>query len=135
MGKFRLSFVMVVVVCEVSKAGARRDDTPGGGEGFIQAHMGWVRVIAQSIENCDLDPAASFDCFLRDQFAIIQVSQSLSATLDEEIASGRGFSMRQLKRGDVKVANGERAGHEPWVWNEVASWPGPGMEGIGKHPP
>ena len=135
MGKFRLSFVMVVVVCEVSKTGARRADTPCGGEGFIQAHMSWVRGIAQSIENCDLDSAASVYCLLRDQFAIIQVSQSFSALLDEEIASRSGFSMRQLKRGDVNVANGERAGHEPWVWNEVASRPGPGMEGIGKHPP
>src|SRR4051812_42478117 len=63
-GKFRLRFVMVVVMSEVRKASAGRADTPRRGECLIQTHMSWMGRIAQSIEDRDFHAAASFHGFL-----------------------------------------------------------------------
>lgn len=64
---------MVVIMCQVSKKGASSADAPSRCERLVQTHVRRVGGVAQRVENCDVDPAASLDCFVGNELAVIQV--------------------------------------------------------------
>src|SRR5438046_1804781 len=67
----------------VSKTSAGSADPAGSRERLVEAHMGWMRCITQGVENRNLDSTASLDRLLRDELAVIQISQAFAAVLRE----------------------------------------------------
>src|SRR5882672_8345531 len=73
--QFGLRPVVIIIMGEVSETGAARANPSGGGEGFIQAHVGRMRRVAQRVKNCDFHTAASFDRGRRNELAIVEIGQ------------------------------------------------------------
>ena len=70
---------------EMRKISSRRGDAPGGGERFVQAHVGGVRIAAQCIKHDHLNPFDRGKHFFGHQLAIAQVGQFFPPVLLEYI--------------------------------------------------
>ena len=91
---------MVVIVREMRKIGAFGADAPGGGERFIQAHVGRMRRVAKRIQHGHADPAHRFHHILRHFFAVAEIDQLVLSGLCKCVTARNRFSVRQRVRSD-----------------------------------
>src|SRR5688572_7908262 len=89
-----LRAIVIVVVGQMSEISALRTDTSGGGERFIQAHVGGMRIAPKGIKHRHLHTLNLLNRLRWNFFAIVQISQQLASFLCEKIADCSHRSMR-----------------------------------------
>jgi len=133
-GELRFVAVVVEIVSEVGEEGARGGDAAGGGEGFIQAHVGGVRFAAEGVEDGDLDATDLGQGGGGDGLAVAEVSQARPAILTEE-EPGRGHAAVWQRQGnDLEIAEGEGPSDHAGVGLEVTARDGLAGEGVLEDP-
>ena len=94
----------------------------GEGERFGEAHVGGVRLVAQSIDDQMADAVDLFNGEFWDDFAVAEVSDEGLIILGEKVAEDVGAAVFDGERGDGGGADLEGASDEFWGGADV-TWP------------
>ena len=110
------------IVAEMGEPSFLGLDFFGEGERFGEAHVGGVRLVAQSIDDQRADAVDLFNGEFWDDFAVAEVSDEGLIILGEKVAEDVGAAVFDGERGDGGGADLEGASDEFWGGADV-TWP------------
>ena len=107
----------------------------GGGQCFVQAHMSWVRGVAQGVEHGNFHATQLVDHRRGHLFAIAEISQALLSPLAEKKAISHSFAMRQGMGGDLQISDFKRSIDHVLFRDKITPRPGATVKSIRKYAP
>ena len=110
------------IVAEMGEPSFLGLDFFGEGEGFGEAHVGGVRLVAQGIDDQMADAVDLFNGEVWDDFAVAEVSDEGLMILGEKVTEDVGAAVFDGERGDGGGADLEGTGDDFWGGSDV-TWP------------
>src|SRR5215207_5142556 len=120
---------------QMSEIGALRANTPRSGEGFIEAHVGRMRLISQGIKHDDIDASYGLNDIRRHFLTIAEIGKLLAVTLGKQEPGARDLAVGQYERRYLQITDFKRTVDHALFRDEIAPWPWPFVKSECKNAP